>query len=339
MRRRGEFDRYCSWYSKMARKFDDGIKVLAYGDVSKLKATMNRHFLHQLEAVSDEVTQAPSTINELNKYVRDGDFTHVVVPDEWFHKLDGTLSGCEVPVVELLGDHLVPWAIDKKKKYMDNNGIRQAIVFSDRFQEQYRGLVDMHCVLTGYDSPVFQNKNRKRDIDILIHGSLGDDTHKWVYPVRNWLSEILPEIGEKEGLNVERLDHPGYWPDGERPKGGFTGMYSDMLNRSKIAIGGSSHWRLPLKKFYEVSACGAILLSDLPLEDKAFFEARVIGIDPKRTGSRGSEDALRRTLVDTLENYDAVKGRLQPFRSEQDRFDRSYEGRALEMRAVLAGIK
>ncbi|GAF93114.1 unnamed protein product, partial [marine sediment metagenome] len=275
-------------------------------------------FLHQLSAASDDVTQKPSIMSELNKYIHNGGFTHVLVPDEWFHKLDGTLRGCEVPVVELLGDHWIPWAVDKKKTYMKENEIKNAIVFSDRFQDAYSGMVNMHCVLGGYDSSVFRDRGVERDIDVLIHGSLGEDTHNWVYSVRNWLADVLPKIGEEEGFRVERWGHPGYWPKGERPKGNFTGAYSEVLNRAKIAIGGSSHWRLALKKFYEVPACGAILLSDLPLEDKAFFEGRVIKVDPKKVRTVGYKEELGRTIVDTLVKYEDSKEKLQPFRSEQD---------------------
>lgn len=323
----------------MSRKFNDDIRVLAYGDVLKLKSAMDQQFFDQLSFASDDITDVPSTIGELNRYVADGNFTHVVVPDEWFHKLEGTLSGCDVPVVELLGDHWIPWAIDKKKDYMKENGIRHAIVFCDRFQNAYKGQVDMHCVLNGYDTSVFQDRHRERDIDVLIHGSLGEDTHKWVYPVRNWLSEVLPELGEKKGFKVERWSHPGYWPEGEKSDVNSAGLYADVLNRSKIAIGGSSHWRLALKKFYEAPACGAILLSDLPLEDRAFFEDRIIEVDVERIKSSRYKDELGVKIVGVLTDYDNSKRRLQPFRSEQDRFNRSYNGRALEMRAVLAGIE
>ncbi|GEM_PF-2656790 len=323
----------------MDRKFDDGLRVLAYGDVSKLEATMNGHFFNQLRLAADEMTGIPSTMDELNKHVCDGNFTHVLVPDEWFYKLDGTLEGCDVPVVEFLGDHWIPWAVNKKKKYMRDNDIQHAIVLSNRFQKPYNGMTNMHCVSYGYDSSVFCDAGKERDIDVLIHGSLGGDTHKGVYPVRNWLAEVLPEIGEREGIRVERWSHPGYWPKGESPKGGFTGLYAEVLNRSKIAIGGSSHWRLPLKKFYEVPACGAILLSDLPLEGGAFFDGRIIEVNPDRIRTPSYEDKIRERIVGVLANYEAAKERLQPFRSDQDRFDKSYEGRALEIRAVLSGIE
>ncbi len=323
----------------MEKKFNDNIRVLVYGDISKLSSTMNHHFLDQLRATADDITQKPRTMDELNAYVARGGFTHLLVPDEWFHGLDGTLEGCDVPVVELLGDHWIPWAFDKKKKYIRENGVKDAIVFSTRFQEEYAGLVNMHCALTGYNSSVFVDRGLERDIDILIHGSLGKESHEFiVYPVRRWLADALPRIGEKEGLRVERWEHPGYWHEEDRTSGDFVGAYADVLNRSKVAIGGSSHWRLPLKKLYEVTSCGGILLTDLPSEDRSFFEGKVLEVDPNKIGTRGYEDEVRGMVVDTLANYEEARSRLQPFGSKQDVFDRSYEGKALEIRKILEGI-
>lgn len=321
----------------MENKFNDDLRVLVYGDVSKLEKLMDRHFLGQLTSVSDEITQKPDTIEQLNKYVREGGFTHVLIPDEHFHKLKGSLEGCFVPVVEFLGDHWVSWAVKRKKEYMENNGIDHAIVFSSRFQEPYKELVNMHTVLCGYNNLVFKDRSMERDIDILIHGSLGEDTYGWVYPVRNWLDDILPNIGEKEGLKIGFHNHPGY-EDKEKSGGEHEREYADVLNRSKIAIGGSSYWRLPLKKFYEVAACGTILLSDLPLEDRDFFKNRIIEVDSNKIHTKKYEDDIRKNIVNTLENYGESKEILQPFRTEKDIFDKSYKGRALEIRAILSTI-
>jgi len=323
----------------MMQKFNDDIRVLAYGDISKLESTMNHHFLDQLTAASDDITQEPRVMSELNRYIAEGEFTHLLIPDEWFHKIDGTLEGCNVPVVELLGDHYVPWAFDRKMKYIRENGIKHAVVFSERFQEVYDGLIDMHCVLTGYNSSVFSDRGLEREIDVLIHGSLGKKKHELVvYPVRKWLSKVLPKIGEEAGLRIESWEHPGYWHEGNRFSGDFVGPYSDVLNRSKIAIGGSSHWRLPLKKFYEVTSCGGILLSDLPLEVMFFFEGKILEVDPSKIGVRGYENEVKDMIVNTVANYDKVKDRFRPFANEKDVFDRSYEGKALEIRKVLVNI-
>lgn len=324
----------------MEPKFDDGLKVLVYGDLERLEATMNHHFLDQLGAVADEITQNPKTISELNQYIRDNNFTHLIVPDEWFHRIQGTLEGCVLPPIELLGDHWIPWAISKKRDYLQKNRIQHAFVFSERFQNPYIDLAEMHSVLQGFNSRVFRDRGGERDIDILVHGSLGEDTFPWVYPVRNWLAEILPEIGIKEGLNVVYWKHPGYWPEkGLATDNIHLEAYASILNRSKIAVGGSGYWRLPFKKFYEVPACGAILISDLPLENTQFFEGRIISISPEKTLDPSYVQDVRRTIVETLENYDTEKLKLQPFRNEDDFFRHSYEGRALEMRKILKTIK
>ena len=312
-------------------------KILMYGDLDKLKSLMDSHFLDQLTLVSDYQTQEPKTIKELNEYVSAGGYTHVLVPDEHFHKLEGSLKNCIVPIIELLGDHWIPWAIKRKREYMKENGIKNAIVFSKRFQKPYKNTAGLETVLFGYKDSEFYNKNKDRDIDVLIHGSLGEDTYKWVYPVRNWLAEILPEIGVKEGINIVYWKHPGY----DRIEGNqknFLEDYSNILNKSKIAIGGSSHWRLPLKKFYEATACGAILLSDLPLEDKEFFENRILEIKPEKITKKEYAEDVRKMITETLLNYDKLKIDLNPFRAEQDRFNKSYKGRALDIRKIVSRI-
>jgi len=317
----------------MSKKSNE-LKILSYGNITKLKENMDPHFLNQLNCVANEMTQEPKTINELNSYINNGKFTHVIIPDENFNNLEGSLKECHVPVIELLGDHWVPWAIDRKKRYIQENEIDDVFVFTNRFLEDYSGISRFHYILSGFDSNTFFNKNEERDIDILVSGSLGEDTHPWVYPVRNWLARVLPEIGKEEGLKIETFEHPGYTSlDGEKTK-----EYAEIINRAKIATGGSSHWRLVLKKLYEIPACGTILLSDIPLDDTSFFKGRIIDVNPGRINEKGYKDELRRTIMNTLKNYDDLKTELQPFRTEEDYFNRSYQGRALEMRTIISSI-
>jgi hypothetical protein len=319
--------------------FDDGLKVLAYGNVSKLESTMNHHFLDQLKEVSDEITQTPKTMEELNDYVTQNHFTHIIIPDEHFHILNGSLKGCVVPVIELLGDHWIPWAIDRKKDYLVENGIEHVFVFSNRFLEPYGTVSSFYHVNTGFNLDFFYDKGLQKDIDILIHGSLGEDTTRDVYPVRNWLASVIPKIGEQYGLNVFYYKHPGYWHDSKnRPNKEFIEDYSDIINRSKIAIGGSSKWRLLLKKYYEVPSCGTVLIGDLPFDDSDFFKNNMIDIDPQKINEKDYEQCIARKILDVIDNYSVIKKKLQPFQSDSQRFARSYKGRALEMRSVLSNI-
>ena len=115
--------------------------------------------------------------------------------------------------------------------------------------------------------------------------------------------------------------------------------YANILNRAKVATGGSSIWRLPLKKFYEIPGSGAILFSDLPIDEREFFKGRVIEVDPARIVEKRYEDVVRKQVMEVLTNYDRAKSDLQLFRSDKDRFDKSFEGRALEMRAITKKIR
>ena len=311
------------------------LKILGYANLSKLDDMMDRHFVSTLHAVSDEVTQSPKDIAELNEYIERGEFTHVLIPDEHFHQLEGSLTNCNIPVVEFLQDHWIPWAVDKKKKYILDNGINHTVTFNPRFLEPYAEISNLYPSAIGYNDEIFQDDGLERKIDILMSGATR--THEpWVYPVRNWLAEVLPKIGIKEGLNIHQQKHPGYFPGKEN---NCEEDYSNLLNQAKIATGGSSHWRLPLKKFYEIPASGTILLSDLPVEDADFFRNRIIEIDPEKINSKKYENQLRRGIMEVLNNYEKFKEELQPFRTKGDRLSRGYSGRASDIRKILKTIK
>lgn len=115
--------------------FNDGLKVLCYGNISRLEATMNHHFLDQLGEVSDEMTQEPKTIDELNDYIKQREFSHVIVPDEDYHILEDSLEGCCVPIVELLGDHWIPWSIDRKKNIWKKMELNMHLFFLQDFKK------------------------------------------------------------------------------------------------------------------------------------------------------------------------------------------------------------
>ncbi len=318
----------------MSKKFKEKIKILGYANLSKLETLMDKHFLFTLQETSDETTQEPKTIEQLNDYIKKEDFTHVLIPDENFHNLEGSLKNCSVPVVEFLQDHWIPWAIKRKKEYIINNGIKHVITFSNRFLEPYEGIANFYHTTISYNANLFVDNNLERDIDVLVSGAIKN--HKpGVYPVRNWLAKILPEIGKQEGINIHLQQHPGYFPEDGR---NYEQEYANLLNRAKIATGGTSHWRLPLKKLYEIPACGTILLSDLPLEETNFFKDKIIEINPKKINSLKYKDEIKRNIMKVLEHYDKYKKELQPFKTEEDIFSRSYHGRALEMRRIISKI-
>ncbi len=75
-----------------------------------------------------------------------------------------------------------------------------------------------------------------------------------VYPLRErlWLSE----------LNIGRLAHPGY---GRQRC--FTPDYLRTLSRYKVAICTSSIYGYAIRKIVEATACGCMVVTDLPIDD------------------------------------------------------------------------
>ena len=91
------------------------------------------------------------------------------------------------------------------------------------------------------------------------------------YPLRCLIWEELPDLAKKEGWRtLIRNTPPGLAINkkisGLIKSGYFVGRkYADALAYSKIFLFGTSVFKYPLMKFYEGMACGACVMSDVPL--------------------------------------------------------------------------
>ncbi len=97
--------------------------------------------------------------------------------------------------------------------------------------------------------PPFSPEGRK---GALISGALSD-----AYPLRRSLASnlsLLPDTG--------RLPHPGYHRNGCQ-----TEEYLKALSRYKVAICTSSRYGYALRKIIEATACGCMVVTDLPRGD------------------------------------------------------------------------
>lgn len=99
--------------------------------------------------------------------------------------------------------------------------------------------------------PVYSAKSRS--------GSLLSGAVSGAYPLRkriaNYCLDYLP--------NVVRLDHPGYHRDGcATPK------FLKLLTQFKVAICTASIYGYALRKIIEATACGCVVVTDLPVSDR-----------------------------------------------------------------------
>jgi hypothetical protein len=96
--------------------------------------------------------------------------------------------------------------------------------------------------------PLFQDKRR----GCLLSGAIGR-----AYPLRNRLLYMSKSIS-----HCDVLPHPGY-----NTPGPFTPDFLKTLSQYKVAVCTSSIYGYALRKIIEATACGCMVLTDLPVDD------------------------------------------------------------------------
>ncbi len=93
------------------------------------------------------------------------------------------------------------------------------------------------------DTNVYKNLNLKKDIDVFAVFSTGK-----VYPNRDRIQKFIKSI---QGVSTytKKVIH---------------GRYISMINRSKLCITSNNKFRSLSIKYYEIMACGSLLLADEP---------------------------------------------------------------------------
>jgi len=105
-----------------------------------------------------------------------------------------------------------------------------------------------HCV-DGEAIPDYCKYERK---SCLLSGAIGA-----VYPIRQALLKKLATIPE-----LEYWPHPGYHAHGPD-----TSRYLQLLSQYRAAICTSSIYGYAIRKIYEATACGCVVITDLPRDD------------------------------------------------------------------------
>jgi len=98
----------------------------------------------------------------------------------------------------------------------------------------------------------------ERPYDIMISGAMMED----VYPLRVRLFRLLSQCADFRTLCIP---HPGYCDLASLPAEAPVGeKYYTAIASARIGIATSSIYRLPVRKYTEIAACGTIVAGDLP---------------------------------------------------------------------------
>jgi len=150
---------------------------------------------------------------------------------------------------------------------------------------------------------VFNNKNNVRNIDILLSGR-NKIKH---YPLKCKLFSIIKKYKNTllKKYNIYEHVHPGYnnnlsYTDINQKK------YSELLNKSKIAVSCTSKYNYRLGKYVEIPMCGTVILGDIPYEDKGNFKKFVIEVNLEM-----DEKIIIQKIIDALENKDELQKKAE----------------------------
>lgn len=113
-----------------------------------------------------------------------------------------------------------------------------------------------------------------------------------VYPLRNRIKRMV-NSGRLQGVSL--LRHPGYGV-----KGCYTNDYLQVLNVHKVAICTASIYGYALRKIIEATACGCVVVTDLPSDEVLpGIDGNLIRIRPDAGHSE-----IKSVIHDAVKSYD-----------------------------------
>lgn len=132
--------------------------------------------------------------------------------------------------------------------------------------------------------PVYEGYNRK---GALLSGAIGG-----VYPLR-W--SLLRHMQHLPGCEFQ--PHPGYHNCGTNTPG-----YLQKLSQYKVAICTTSSYGYSLRKLIEATACGCIVLTNLPIDDRLpYIDDNMVRLEADDIGAQVEEVVAR--LPDLYASY------------------------------------
>jgi hypothetical protein len=168
------------------------------------------------------------------------------------------------PNVTNLSSLLIPFAVGlhdlhfkypNRKKTIKDEGVNYIFTYyRDKFLDWYPEFSqNMRWIPHHANTEIYKDYNLNKDIEILMTGSLLEE----FYPLRVNIQKRFES--RKEFVHHQ---HPGYRTIKDSEKNVYVGKnYAMELNRAKICITCDSIYRYPLMKYFEITACNALLLA------------------------------------------------------------------------------
>ncbi|MCW2920849.1 MAG: hypothetical protein JWL76_723 [Thermoleophilia bacterium] len=234
---------------------------------------------------------------------------HHATPGLWDDLLVG-IDRVTCPTALFLSDPLS--ALDERRQHLQR--LHPTAVLGLGAEAGYDAyadlLAELDCELLvrplGHDPALFYapEAGTERDIDVLICGAANGPA----YPVRTRIKQAAAMLAPE--WNVVDVCHPGYWECvSTSPVRRGQPAFADLLRRSRLVVTGTTYEILSAK-YYEVAACGAVGVGDLPAQVGADdLRDAMLEIDPNDDAATIA--AAMRTLLEDPARLDAMGMRAE----------------------------
>lgn len=160
--------------------------------------------------------------------------------------------------------------------------------------------------------PIYNPHNRE---GCVVSGAIAT-----CYPLRTMIQRRI-----KSFPNTTYLKHPGY-----HARGSMSDLYLQTLSKYKVSVATSSIYGYALRKIIESTACGCIVITDLPVDDVLpEIDGNLVRVKPSINRNHFSK-----LIAETIESYDPVR---QAFFAEEAM--RYYDWREAAVRNDQAILK
>ncbi|XWV26189.1 hypothetical protein QJ857_gp0889 [Tupanvirus soda lake] len=169
------------------------------------------------------------------------------------------------------------------------------------------------------DTNIYKNLGLNRDIDVLIYGA---DLYK-VYPLRNKIKKVVREMKIKYHI-IE--PSPAY-----NPNTCNEGL-ANLLNRSWLTVCTASVFDYLVLKYFEASACGSVVIGNMPTQGKNIWENNYIDIP-----NDASDDQIKNIITNALSNKKMLE-KIGNHMSRKIANEYNYETYALKLKNICENI-
>ena len=228
--------------------------LLIARDDSRYTVPASHYFIEELKQHVDlHVTHASGFLEQI---VADCPFEpDLIYIHDYFENGSPTVTGIRnMSIPAAVGLHDLHFGFAFRKRLLQLEQVRYIFThYRDAFLAWYSEFSDeMRWLPHHANTDIYKDYKQPKDIDILLTGAIYDQ----VYPLRE---KMLTRLSGRQGFVHHQ--HPGYRQIKNKETLLVGESYAREINRAKICLTCNSVFSYPLMKYFEIPACGSLLMA------------------------------------------------------------------------------